>query len=126
MVVISAYITYYDTLSRPKESTFELMRKDNNVDVIAYSIDPGVALYVLLSLENIKEPRYYKYPWSEQTQKMAKALVEGEEQKEKMKIHKPFEKSLSQERKVYSDPPQVMPTKKAPTNTQILELGTEF
>lgn len=125
-ITFTAYITYYDTLSKPKDATFEMFRNDKEVKVIAYAINQGVALYVLLSLDNLSEPRYYKYPWNEQTEKMAKALVEGKENEQRMMISKPFEKSLSKERVAHPEPQKAMPDKKPPSNAEIIDLETEF
>lgn len=119
MVVLSAYVTYYDTLSKPKDTTFEMFRNDDKARVLTYAIDEGVALYVLLGLEGLNEPRYYKFPWSESTEEMAKALVEGEENGEKMVIAKPFEKSFSKERVAHPDPQPKMPDK-TPTNSNLV------
>jgi len=124
IISLTSYLTYFDTLSRPKSVDVEYLRDDNEVKVRAFSMEPGVALYVLVQLKDIVEPRYYKFPWNENTEKMAKALIEGEEKEQQMLIGKPFEKSLSEERIAYPEPQQAMPLKQPKSETKVFELDT--
>ncbi len=119
MLSVNTYFAYFDILSRPKDVDLEFLRNDESVKVRAFDIVPGEALYVLIQLNGIKEPRYYRFPWSEQTQKIAKALQEGNESGQGMNIGKPFERSLSEQRMAYPDPQIQMPPKQAP-ETNIL------
>lgn len=113
VLFISVPFFYFDTLSRPKNLTEEYFRNDKETPVLNYVVKPGVGLYVLLDLKGIKEPRYYKIPWNENTRKIAEELQKGMKQKRQMALGFPFEKSLEKKKPLTTYPlPQFAPPPK--------------
>lgn len=104
-------ITYLETLSKPKKINEEYLRSDEKVEVLAYKTIPGEGLYLWMGIPNVKEPRYYKMDWNEQTRKMAQELQDGFENKQRMMMVLPFEKSLEKEKQVYPIPQLKLPDK---------------
>lgn len=110
---VSLPFLYFDTLSRPKALAEEYLRNDKETPVLNFVVKPGVGLYVLLDLKGIKEPRYYKVPWNENTKKVAEELQKGMKNKQKMVLKLPFEKSLEKDRPLTAHPiPQLAPPPK--------------
>lgn len=110
-IAMMSFVVYNENLGRPKSVTQEILRNDVKVEVLAYVARPNVALYVLFKMEGIDEPRYYMLPWNEQTQEMAQALQDGEGNGEPMFMSFPFEQSLSEDKSVHPNPPEMIPPK---------------
>jgi hypothetical protein len=115
-VAVMSFLVYNETLGRPKAVTKEFIRSDKKVKVLSHVIQPNVALYVLLQLEGINEPRYYVFPWSEDTQKMAQSLQDGQQGEQEMFMSYPFESSLETRREVHPNPPMMEPPKQIEEN----------
>jgi hypothetical protein len=110
----AAPIAYFDTLARPKAVTDEIMRRDKEVEVLAYHAIPGESLFLVLQLPGLNEPRFYGMPWNENTEKMVQELQDGAEAGQRMKLVNPFESSLESERRAYPMPPEKSPDKQVP------------
>lgn len=110
LLCIGAPLVYFNLLSQPKDVTDEI-RRDTEVEVAAYFAVPGEALYLLLHLPGIGEPRYYFMEWSEEAEKLTQQLQDGQEAEQQMMIPHPFERSLEHERQAYPKPPEKGPEK---------------
>lgn len=104
---------YFSLLSWPK-ALIDEVRRDPQVEVLAYHADPGTALYLVLAAP---APRFFFMPWSQEAQKIAQQLQDGNEgpagTRPRMFLKHPFENSLNQSREAYPEP-QPAPTPKQP------------
>lgn len=111
------YISYLETLSKPKVFTQEFYRTEY-ANVAAFVIKPGESLYILYELDGKKDPRYYKYPWSDKVSKLAEGLQGAQERGEKARVQFPFEPSLEKDEALVPSPiPQLADPPKQPTRT---------
>lgn len=114
-IVIAAPFMYWDTLSRPKNLTDEL-RSDEQVKILGYHVNEGVAVYYLLLLPDLDEPRYYYEPWTEESKKRVEDMQKGAEAGQGMLLMNPFEHSWEKEKPktVHPLPQPKLLEKKAP------------
>lgn len=123
-VAVMSFLVYNETLGRPKAVTKEFLRGDEKVKVLSHVILPNVALYVLLQMEGIDEPRYYVFPWSDEVQQMAQSLQDGEQGGQEMIMRFPFENSMETRREVHPNPPAMEAPKQIEENpnSRIIEV----
>lgn len=102
-LLIGAPLVYFDTLARPKNLSDEI-RHAEEAQVLAYHSQDGVAVYYWLLLPNLREPRYYYEPWSEEARKRVGELQQQFEGDGPVFFTLPFEPSLEKERKIHPLP----------------------
>ena len=75
-----------------RETHIELFYKDvPEVVLLHASWEEEVALYILVEIPGVEEPRLYILPWSrEEAERFQQAIEEGEEKDEEVKIGNPF------------------------------------
>lgn len=123
-LTISGPFVYYSLLSHPKNLADEV-RNDKEVVVVAFFPDPGRALYLLLQLPGINQPRYYVMDWNEQTERMVQRLLDGRGKGEEMRMTNPFDSSIETERSVAPAPPEKLPEKIPPPLPEEFTLETD-
>ncbi|MAH88520.1 MAG: hypothetical protein CMJ06_00490 [Pelagibacterales bacterium] len=113
-----SYGTMLEILSRPKPKNLELLNKyANELTLLHVNWVEGDAIYLLVQLDDLAEPRLYKFPWNaSQAQEYDEALEKGRENGEEVKIANPFYPTNAEERKtlVYTAPAKPLPPKEAP------------
>ena len=113
-----SYGTMLEILSRPKPKNLELLNKyANELTLLHVNWVEGEAIYLLVQLDDLKEPRLYKFPWNaSQAQEYDEALEKGRENGEEVKIANPFYPTNAEERKtlIYTAPAKPLPAKEAP------------
>ena len=113
-----SYGTMLEILSRPKPKNLELLNKyANELTLLHVNWVEGEAIYLLVQLDNLKEPRLYEFPWNaSQAQEYDEMLEKGRENGEEVKIANPFYPTNAEERKtlVYTSPAKQLPPKEAP------------
>ncbi len=113
-----SYGTMLEILSRPKPKNLELLNKyANELTLLHVNWVEGEAIYLLVQLDNLKEPRLYEFPWNaSQAQEYDEMLEKGRENGEEVKIANPFYPTNAEERKtlVYTSPAKPLPPKEAP------------
>ncbi len=113
-----SYISLIEILSRPKPKNLELLnRYVKEITLLHVTWIEGEAIHILATIDGIKEPRLYKFPWDPvQAQEFDEAIQKGRENNEEVKIANPFFISNVEERKtlIYSSPAKPLPAKKPP------------
>ena len=113
-----SYGTMLEILSRPKPKNLELLNKyANELTLLHVNWVEGEAIYLLVQLDDIIEPRLYKFPWNaSQAQEYDEMLEKGRENGEEVKIANPFFPTNAEERKtiIYTAPAKPLPPKEAP------------
>ena len=113
-----SYATLLEILSRPKPKNLELLNKyANELTLLHVNWVEGEAIYLLVQLDDIIEPRLYKFPWNaSQAQEYDEMLENGRENGEEVKIANPFYPTNAEERKtiIYTAPAKPLPPKEAP------------
>ena len=93
----------------------ELFYKDvPEVVLLHASWEEEVALYILVEIPGVEEPRLYILPWSrEEAEKFQQAIEEGEEKDEEVKIGNPFFNADEEDRErlIYTSPAKPMAQK---------------
>ena len=72
------------------------------------------AIYILVEIPGIEEPRLYVLPWSrDEAEKLEQAMEEGEETNEKVRIGNPFFNADEEDRErlIYTTPTKPVPPK---------------
>tara|TARA_B100001093_G_C26630470_1_gene928647 strand:- start:237 stop:803 length:567 start_codon:yes stop_codon:yes gene_type:complete len=117
ITITLSYISLLELLSRPKPKELELLnRNSEEVTLLHVSWLEEEAIYILIEIEELAEPRLYKFPWNtEMAQKFDEAMEQGRENGESVKISNPFT-SDTEARKtlVYTAPASPLPPKEAP------------
>ncbi len=113
-----SYATLLEILSRPKPKNLELLNKyANELTLLHVNWVEGEAIYLLVQLDHLIEPRLYKFPWNAaQAQEYDEMLEKGRENGEEVKIANPFFPTNAEERKtiIYTAPAKPLPPKEAP------------
>ena len=113
-----SYGSLLEILSRPKPKNLELLNKyANELTLLHVNWVEGEAIYLLVQLDDIVEPRLYKFPWNaSQAQEYDEMLEKGRENGEEVKIANPFFPTNAEERKtiIYTAPAKPLPPKEAP------------
>lgn len=118
----AAYPVQVNLLSRPRNVTEEWFnRHAKEALVTGVYVDEGTALYLYLMLPGVREPRSYKFDWSEATKGLAESLQEAlgseEGQENGVTIPSPFEEhSLERDKPLtaHPRPQQKLPDKPQP------------
>ena len=114
---IISYGSMLEILSRPKPKNLELLNKyANELTLLHVNWVEGEAIYLLVQLDDLNEPRLYKFPWNaSQAQEYDEMLEKGRESGEEVKITNPFYPTNSEEKKtlIYSSPAKPLPEKEA-------------
>ena len=86
------YASILELLSRPKPAHMELFYEDvPEVVLLHASWEEDVALYILVEIPGVEEPRLYILPWNrEEAEKFEQAMEEGEDKNEEVRIGNPF------------------------------------
>ena len=112
-LVAITYIALLELMSRPKPNNLEIAHKQTKeVTLLHVSWVEEEAIYILIQIPDISEPRLYKLPWSqEEAQDYEDAIAEGEEKDIEVKIGNPFFESDEEDRErlVYTSPVRPMP-----------------
>ena len=76
-----SYGSLLEILSRPKPKNLELLNKyANELTLLHVNWVEGEAIYLLVQLDDIVEPRLYKFPWNaSQAQEYDEMLEKGRE-----------------------------------------------
>ena len=88
----------------------------NSLTLLHVNWVEGEAIYLLVQLDDLNEPRLYKFPWNaSQAQEYDEMLEKGRESGEEVKITNPFYPTNSEEKKtlIYSSPAKPLPEKEA-------------
>ena len=113
-----SYGAMIEILSRPKPKNLELLNKyANELTLLHVNWVEGEAIYLLVQLDDLDEPRLYKFPWNaSQAQEYDEMLEKGRENGEEVKIANPFYPTNAEERKtlIYTAPAKPLPPKEAP------------
>ena len=113
-----SYATLLEILSRPKPKNLELLNKyANELTLLHVNWVEGEAIYLLVQLDDIIEPRLYEFPWNAaQAQEYDEMLEKGRENGEEVKIANPFFPTNAEERKtiIYTAPAKPLPPKETP------------
>ena len=113
-----SYATLLEILSRPKPKNLELLNKyANELTLLHVNWVEGEAIYLLVQLDDLIEPRLYEFPWNAaQAQEYDEMLEKGRENGEEVKIANPFFPTNAEERKtiIYTAPAKPLPPKEAP------------
>ena len=113
-----SYATLIEILSRPKPKNLELLNKyANELTLLHVNWVEGEAIYLLVQLDDIIEPRLYEFPWNAaQAQEYDEMLEKGRENGEEVKIANPFYPTNAEERKtiIYTAPAKPLPPKETP------------
>ena len=113
-----SYGTMLEVLSRPKPKNLELLNKyTEELTLLHVNWLEGEAIYLLVQLEGLNEPRLYKFPWNAaQAQEYDEMLEKGRENGEEVKIVNPFYPTNAEEREtlVYTSPAKPLPPKEPP------------
>jgi len=109
-----AYVSFNDILSRPKPTQLEtLVQGVADLTVLSSIMREDEAIYLWLQLPNVREPRSFQLPWSEETAKeLHKANQEAEDQGTEVKMAKPQDKSEDTQEPVFYAEPQEAPPEK--------------
>lgn len=109
------YGSILELLSRPKPAHMELFHKNiPEVILLHASWVEEKAIYILVEIPGIEEPRFYILPWNrEEAEKFEQAIEEGEEKNEKVRIGNPFFNADEEDRErlIYTTPAKPLPTK---------------
>tara|TARA_B100000530_G_scaffold218568_1_gene140365 strand:- start:1773 stop:2318 length:546 start_codon:yes stop_codon:yes gene_type:complete len=109
------YVAILELLSRPKPAHMELFYKDvPEVVLLHASWEEEMAIYILVEIPGVDEPRLYILPWSrEEAEKFQQAIEEGEEKDEDVKIGNPFFNADEEDRErlIYTSPAKPMAQK---------------
>lgn len=116
-VMPAGYFGAMDMLSRPKPANKEHFSYHiQKAQVRWYKAVAGKGLYVVLSNPIWDEPRYYAYPWNEETKELIKQLQDTWESAGRygapVFMFNPFEPSLNEEDPIFdhpSPPPRLPP-----------------
>ena len=122
-ILLITYATGAELLSRVKPMSLELIsRTAQSAEVIAYSWQEGVAIYLWLRLPDSKEPRAYAIPWSIQTmQQLQKGTEESGTQG--MMMDSPFQWSWeNRESPFYPIPQPKLPDKMGQPKPEIYDM----
>jgi hypothetical protein len=72
------YLQLVELLARPKPATFEWLRRNaEQAQVLGASLDEGRAIYLWLRIDKDVEPRYYVFPWHQQTAEKLEDLIDN-------------------------------------------------
>lgn len=125
----AAYVGALDLLSRPKPASHELLLyRTSKAEVKGYHAIAGVGLYLLLYAPEWPEPRYFSYPWNEETRQMIKQLQDAwasaQRHGEPVFMYDPFEPSLETEKPIFDHPPPQLrlPPKQEPPRPKKYEV----
>ena len=109
------YASILELLSRPKPAHMGLFYKDvPEVVLLHASWEEDVALYILVEIPGVEEPRLYILPWNrEEAEKFEQAMEEGEDKNEEVRIGNPFFNSDEEDRErlIYTTPSKPMAQK---------------
>ena len=113
LIVFAAFTLAPSMLSRPKPVDLEWsMRNVSTAQVIGSLPVEGTAIYLLLRLPEIAEPRYYMLPWSMKTAQQLQDAIRNAKPGEHVMMGMPFQPSLdSGEPKFYALPQPMLPPK---------------
>ena len=65
-LTVGLLVAYEELLGRPRPWQWEALRRDaERAEVVAFDVDWGEAIYLLLQLPARKERRLYKMPWDD-------------------------------------------------------------
>lgn len=126
-IIGGSYPLMVNLLSRPRDVTEEWFNRNAKEALITgVYIQEGTALYLYLKLPGVGEPRSYRFPWSDNTRKLAQSVQEAldsEEGEGGVTLDSPFQPSEEREKPLTAHPkPQSKPPiKKAPRTP--LEFG---
>lgn len=114
-----AYIVFGDLLSRPKPIAMEwMLRETEQVLILGAKIENDVAIYLWLQIPEVKEPRYYIFPWDKDLAlKLQEAMREARRRGDGTVLFLlPFKKSLERRNFGIEHPfPQLAMPEKAPS-----------
>ena len=109
------YASILELLSRPKPAHMELFHKDvPEVVLLHASWEEEVALYILVEIPGVEEPRLYILPWNrEEAERFQQAIEEGEDKDEEVRIGNPFFNADEEDRErlIYTTPAKPMAQK---------------
>lgn len=107
-ILAGTYPASVNLLSRPRDVSEEWFNRNaKEALVTGVYIQEGTALYLYLKLPDVDEPRSYRFPWSEETRKLAQSVqeaLESEEGQAGVFIPNPFQPSLERERPLTAHP----------------------
>jgi len=114
-LVTILYVAILELLSRPKPAHMELFHKDvPEVVLLHASWEEEVALYILVEIPGVEEPRLYILPWNrEEAERFQQAMEEGEDKNEEVRIGNPFFNADEEDRErlIYTTPAKPMAQK---------------
>ncbi len=112
---VLGYAGLSDLLSRPKPVAWELMRGDlEDYEVLYADMRPGAAIYLLLRLPDMAEPRLYVLPWHANIAlQLERTLADAESRQVLMRAdNQLFESDIEdRERIFYATPVAAFPDK---------------
>lgn len=119
-LMVGVPLSMYELLSRPKEVSKEMFQNPEEVELLSYYADQGVALYLWILMPGIEEPRYYVIPWEDGGKELERGIGQAQESAGEQPILIPhlFEPSLETDKTPYPRPQEAPPQKEAPENVR--------
>ena len=104
------YASFSELLSRPKPVALEWLKRDaKEAKLVAATYDEGQAIYIWLTMPEVREPRAYTLPWDVKTaQQLQDAQRQARKSKNGVRIRKPFEMSREDRQPMFYAPPRSM------------------
>ncbi len=119
LLMASAYTSFVHLLGRPKPANLEwALAAVPDATVLGATMRENEAIYLWLKFEDNPEPQSYALPWNlEMAKELQKAMRQAEGRGTKVRMRKPFERSLERsEPMFYAEPQPALPLKE-PVNS---------
>ena len=114
----TAFTGLVNLLGRPKPANLEwALAAVPDATVLGATMRENEAIYLWLKFEDNPEPQSYALPWNlEKAKELQKAMRQAEESGTKVRMRKPFERSLDRHEPMFYAEPQPAPPLKEPVN----------
>ncbi len=119
LLMATAYTSLLHLLGRPKPANLEwALAAVPDATVLGATMRENEAIYLWLKFEDNPEPQSYVLPWDlEKAKELQKAMRQAQGNGTKVRMRKPFERSLDRaEPMFYAEPQPALPLKQ-PVNT---------
>lgn len=114
LLMVTAYTGLVNLLGRPKPANLEwALATVPDATVLGATMRENEAIYLWLKFEDNPEPLSYALPWNlEQAKELQKAMRKAEGSGTKVRMRKPFARSLDRaEPMFYAEPQPALPLK---------------
>lgn len=119
LMMATAYTGLVNLLGRPKPVNLEwALATVPDAIVLGATMRENEAIYLWLKFEDNPEPLSYALPWNLETaKKLQKAMRQAEGNGTKVRMRKPFERSLNRAEPMFYAEPQLALPPKRPVNS---------